>query len=474
MKVLIFIFVFSLIKLISAGSDFLLINNSSERSGKGNAGVSDYSDISYALVNPASTIKNNKPQISFTYLVLNNNLNYNYLGVGFPAFSGTLSIHLIYLYFPNLSETHGGEETGSFMNYNDMCIVISDSFKIMDICNCGLSLKYIKSEISDIKASTYALDFGVIKDFNFLNFEKKYYNNLKIGLSIKNIGGNMKFIQQSEELPLTWTLGLKYLPYSDWSFLYDINKTKLKKIENYLGIEYKTPFYVLPRIGLKFEEETVLMTGIGFNYQTSYLKFKIDYSHNLLGQVIKSHSISLNLEIHPVVKVVKKVIQTNKVVEQKSVTNFFLNEKQKIKRIAVLDFKNTSQSEDLEYLAQTISESIATFLAKQNDIKIMDRKAVVNKLKKLYIELSDFQNEKEMKLLGRLLKVDTLIAGSFVDINNKLRINTRLIDIKTGDVIIADQMQSDADKEIFLFLDKIARDILKEIRELNKNINDKQ
>ena len=243
---------------------------------------------------------------------------------------------------------------------------------------------------------------------------------------------------------------------------------------NYFGIEYKTPFYVLPRIGLKFEEETVLMTGIGFNYQTSYLKFKIDYSHNLLGQVIKSHSISLNLEIHPVVKVVKKVIQTKAVIERKSVTNFLLSEKQKIKRIAVLDFKNTSQSEDLEYLAQTISESIATFLAKQNDIKIMDRKAVVSKLKKLYIELSDFQNEKEMKLLGRLLKVDTLIIGSFVDINNKLRINTRLIDIKTGDVIIADQMQSDADKEIFLFLDKTAMDILKEIRELNKDIEDKQ
>lgn len=291
------IFIFLFINTIIAGSDFLLINNSPESSGKGNAGVAEYSDVSYSLINPASTVKNIKPQVSFTYLILNNDLNYNYFGAGYPLSTGMLSVHLIYVSLPDSSETFGGEEKGEGINFSDVGIIISDSFKIGDIVNAGLSFKYIKCEISDFKDSTYAFDFGLIKEFNFFNFAKKYYNNLNIGSSVKNFGGKMKFIEQEEELPLTYTFGIKYSPYVNMSFLYDLNKTINKDMDHFFGFEYKTPYYFIPRIGVKFEEETVLMSGIGIQYGLDFMKFKCDYSYNLLGQVVKNHSFSLNFEI---------------------------------------------------------------------------------------------------------------------------------------------------------------------------------
>ncbi len=436
-------------------NDFLLINNSSERSAKGDAGVSEYSDISYAIINPASTIKNKNPQISFTYLLYNNNLNYNYLGVGFPIFSGLFSIHVIYLSLPNLEGSIGGEGTGDYMNYNDMSMIVSESFRLWDFMNMGISFKYIKREISEYKAETFGVDLGVIKDIELFNMDRKKYNNFSIGGSLRNVGGKMEFIEEKEDLPLSITSGIKYKPFFKWSLLFDVNKVKNRGLNSYFGLEYLSPFYLEPRVGIKFEEETVIMTGLGLNVQAGYLKFKIDYSHNLFGQQVKSHSISLNLEIQTVRNIVQKVYKTNIVVKK---TNISLSsfKKRGTQRIIVLDYINTSMSDDLEYLAETIPESISTYFAKKENITVINKKAVKNRLEMLEVRLTDFNDDKEMKLLGKLFNADKLITGSYVEINNRIRINTRVIDITTGDIIIAEQTQSDADKEIFLLLDNTA------------------
>ncbi|MDD5066228.1 MAG: PorV/PorQ family protein [bacterium] len=458
--------------LLRAGNEFLLLNPGSEGTGRGNTGTAQYSDISSVLLNPASSLKNNKPQVSFTYMVVNNSMNYNYLGLGFPAFNGTASLHLVYLYFPNTEELLGGEETGELVNYNDMALMLSDSFRIRGLFDAGISLKYVKREISDVKGDTLAADMGLIREFSFLDREKHSRNNLSLGLSLKNLGGKIKFMEESEDLPLTLSLGMKYSPYRAVAFLYDLSKTIHEETGHYLGLEYSSPFYLIPRMGLKMEEETVLMIGLGLQYRTGYIRFKLDYSHNLLGQAIKSHSFSLNLEIEPIVRIMRSEVRTNTVIRERVKERDVSTNRSRIRRIAVLHFENTSRSSDLEYLSQTIPESISTYLARQTNLRIMDRQKVEDKLKSLSVNLSDFRSDSEMQLLGKLLSVDTVISGSYVDVSNQIRINTRLVDTGSGDVIVADQLQSEMNKDIFVLLDRTSQYVLTKIRELNRNSPD--
>lgn len=453
-----------------SGKDFLLINNSADSSGKGGTGTAYFGDISYSLINPANTVKNNIPQISFTYQILNNNLNYNYVGVGFPFINGLLSLHFIYLYLPNINEEFGGDTTDSYINYNDMAIILSDSFSIFPTFHAGLNIKYIKSEIADVKAETYAFDMGLLKEFNFFNFGKKYYNNLLLGFSTKNLGGKMKYIEQSEELPLTFTGGIKYSPYFNLALLYDMNKTKEKDIYHYVGAEFKTK-YIIPRIGLKLEDETIIMAGLGLQYQTSYLKFKLDYAVNALSQVIKSHTISFNLEIHPVVENITKTIIKEKIVTEPVLVPIVITTNKKIRKIAVINFENTSDSEDLKYLSRTIPETVESFLSECPGVNIVNRKTIENRLKTLAVNSSDFKTENEMKLLGKLLNVDTLITGSYVSINERIRIHTRLVDITSGTIITSDQIQGDMDKDIFLLIDKTAANIRDKMKNLVATTN---
>lgn len=282
-------------KCLYADSEFLLMNNSADSLGKGSTGTAEYAGVDYALINPASTIKN-KMQVSFSYMLLDNNLNYNYIGGGIPFLNGMLSVHLVYVSLPDTLETTGGDQLDDSLNYNDTCFILSDSFKLKDIASLGMSVKYIKREIAGLNAETYALDFGLIKEFNAFNFDKKYYNNLHVGASVKNMGGTIKFIQEEEELPRTFVFGIKYSPYFNWSVLYDINKVNNKDIGHLMGVEYKTPFFFIPRVGIRFEEETVIMTGMGIDYNLSFVKLNCDYSYNIIGQAVKNHSFSLGLE----------------------------------------------------------------------------------------------------------------------------------------------------------------------------------
>ena len=295
--IIVFLFIFIIINGLIAGSDFLLINNSPESSGKGNTGVAEFSDISYALINPASTSKLRSAQFSFSYLILNNTMNYNYFSGGYPLGTGILSIHCVYVSLPDMNESLGGEDLLNSLNYKDICFIVSDSFKIGDFINGGLSFKYIKREIVDVKASAYAIDVGLIKSFNIGNYSKNTSDNFSIGFSLKNIGNKIQFVEEKEDLPLTYVVGVKYSPYKNLSLLYDANKEKSFELKHYIGAEYKTPFFFIPRVGVKLEEETIIMTGMGLQYAIGGLKLKCDYAYNLLGQEIKNHAIALNLEI---------------------------------------------------------------------------------------------------------------------------------------------------------------------------------
>ncbi|MDD5066230.1 MAG: PorV/PorQ family protein [bacterium] len=291
---LIFFLLFSLPCL--AGSDFLLINNSPESLGRGGAGSAGLSDVSHAVLNPASTVMITKPQVSASYLIFQNNFNYNYFGAGYPVYPGFLSFHVIYLSLSDMDEEMGGEGTSASISYSDAAIAASYSLRIGDIVNAGVSLKYIRRKIEASQDSTWGLDLGVAKEFNFLNLAKKYYPNFILAAAVRHIGGQLKFMETEEDLPLTYTFGFSYSPYTDLFLSYDMNKTREEEMNHSLGLEYRTPFYIIPRIGLKMEEEIILMTGLGLRYNLGFISIKCDYAYNLLGQQVKSHAVSLCLE----------------------------------------------------------------------------------------------------------------------------------------------------------------------------------
>jgi hypothetical protein len=66
----------------------------------------------------------------------------------------------------------------------------------------GVSIKYVREQIADVTAGGCAADIGLLYT--------PASSRLALGLAVRNIGGKIRFIDKSEDLPLSVTLGAGY------------------------------------------------------------------------------------------------------------------------------------------------------------------------------------------------------------------------------------------------------------------------
>ena len=127
--------------------------------------------------------------------------------------------------------------------------------------------------------------------------------------------------------------------------------------------------------------------------------------------------------------------------------------------IAVVDFRNTGNDKSYDYLEDTIPEAIITYLAKGGNVEIVERSRLKDALKELELGMTGIIDEQTAVEVGRAVGANAILLGSFVSIGDVIRINARLIDVKTSRIIKAETVQGGVGKEIFNLMDEMARSI---------------
>jgi len=124
--------------------------------------------------------------------------------------------------------------------------------------------------------------------------------------------------------------------------------------------------------------------------------------------------------------------------------------------IAIVDFRNTSKDNSLDYLEKTIPESIITKLGKSGRTEIVERARLQDALKEMELSSTGIIDEQSAVELGRAVGAQAILVGSYVSIEEIIRINARLIDVQTGRIIKAETVQGNVGKEIFSLMDELA------------------
>ena len=127
--------------------------------------------------------------------------------------------------------------------------------------------------------------------------------------------------------------------------------------------------------------------------------------------------------------------------------------------IAVVDFRNTGNDESYDYLENTIPEAIITYLAKAGNVEIVERSRLKDALKEMELGMSGILDEQTAVEVGKAVGATAILVGSFVSIGDVIRINARLIDVKTSRIIKAEIVQGGVGKEIFNLMDEMASSI---------------
>jgi hypothetical protein len=181
---------------------------------------------------------------------------------------------------------------GSFSPY-DLAATFGYAYRLDEAGDAfGVSTKFVQSKILNT-ASTLSFDAG---------FQSRpYWERLRLAIAASNLGGKMKFEQESEALPTIVRLGSAFAISPRWSASMDIIAPKNNAGYLALGTEYRWPFSdgltLAGRCGYNSRTTGDIsgVTGFSTGFGLGWRAFSFDYALVPYGGLGLTQRISLSL-----------------------------------------------------------------------------------------------------------------------------------------------------------------------------------
>ncbi len=132
-------------------------------------------------------------------------------------------------------------------------------------------------------------------------------------------------------------------------------------------------------------------------------------------------------------------------------------------RIAIMDFQNLSNLSGLDYLEKAIPEILITDLSLSKEIKIVERARLEEILKEMQLSLSGAVDQGKIVEVGKIAGAKAILIGSIIKAGETFRIDSRLIDSSTGEVILAEKKEWSSENEVIAAIDLLAEQIIKSL-----------
>lgn len=282
----------------TTGAQFLKIGTGARPVAMGCAFSAVADDLNAIYWNPAGLAAQKDRQISASYHKYFQDVNIGFMGYSQNIFDrGTLGVGLNYLSVSDIEKRiadtdepdgeFGASDSAVYISYGDEKIL----GKYLEGLLVGFNLKFIHQKIEDETAQSYAFDIGTLY--------KTPIQNFTASLGIYNFGSKVKFVDESDPLPLNIRLGLAYRLFNNTLLLAaDVDDYIIdERIYTQIGAEYSFRQILLVRAGYKLGmdsnklgESTGLGTGIGFNIWNIML----DYAYAPFGELGDTHRVSVS------------------------------------------------------------------------------------------------------------------------------------------------------------------------------------
>lgn len=171
----------------------------------------------------------------------------------------------------------------------DFIVNLAYGREIIENFSAGANLKYLSSTLAEAEtASTIALDLGCL-------YRLPQVEGGSLGVSLQNIGGGMKYIEEEDPLSFTIRAGAAYtkdLQNNTLTISGDLSKPKELSTRFNLGAEYVYNQVMAIRAGYKFNYDVDSFTA-GFGVKIS--RYSLDYAFAPKGDLGDNHRISLGV-----------------------------------------------------------------------------------------------------------------------------------------------------------------------------------
>lgn len=283
----------------STTADFLNLQVGARAAAMGGAYSAISDDASAVYWNPAGLVQIPKLSAVFMRAQYLESISYQY-----AAYAQRLSYDSVIAGSALMTDVGAipqtdinGATLGSFTP-RDEVFTISYSKAILELSDkdtdvsMGVSAKYIKSQILD-SAKSYAADFGVMT-YNFSDIP------YRLALTVSNMGGGLRYDQESNPLPLTFKMGASINPFRNFLLATDIVMPKQNSPSVRVGAELATTPNELTRLciraGLDSRRMNDGLGGFTIGLGATLHFFSLDYAYVPMGELGSTHRISLTFD----------------------------------------------------------------------------------------------------------------------------------------------------------------------------------
>lgn len=253
--------------------EFLKLGVGARAAGMGDAFVAVSDDASATYWNPAGVAGEPGSDLLLNHTEWFQDVRMENASFAWRGEGQGLGIAVTVLHVGNLEER---DATGAYLGefrFFDNAFAVTYAREILPSLRVGATGKYLREEIDRESATTTALDAGVLLDVP--------NTGLTLGAAVSNVGGGLKYIQQTDDLPTTLAVGGAYhlpgfLPYMGGATLaLDVRKPKDADTSVRFGAEVGIAGMAHYRIGWAggLDGQDV-GTGFGVNFD----HYRIDYA----------------------------------------------------------------------------------------------------------------------------------------------------------------------------------------------------
>ncbi|MBU1078188.1 MAG: PorV/PorQ family protein [Spirochaetes bacterium] len=296
----------------TSGAEILNFDPGARQTGLANSFVAMADDVYALFYNPGGLGQLQTMNLSLAHVSLFGELSMQSLAFNYPFWKGSFGAGFHYLHSGEFNQIQNGLESDDKIYFSNLLFSAGYGIRLNKMIYPGIGLRFLSSDIGGYSVSTFVLDAGIVIGLKAGKFYNTIENNLKLGLSIQNLGPEVKYISAEEKLPEKIRLGVSYRPFSYFRAAVETDYwfgSELK--EGYLfkaGAEFLPDFFITPRLGFALDPDKLEFTfglGVGSAYGSYGYRFDIAYKGN--GDLGSNLYLALNLGELPFLQYQKKV-----------------------------------------------------------------------------------------------------------------------------------------------------------------------
>ena len=137
--------------------------------------------------------------------------------------------------------------------------------------------------------------------------------------------------------------------------------------------------------------------------------------------------------------------------------------RRKTRKIAVLYFENHT-SKTYDRFVQGLSDMLMTSLGQAQKLTIIERVQIDKAMENFRLELSGAIDAQTAVEVGKWLGADAVVVGSFTQFGEAYRIDARLIDAETGELVVAQNVRG-PESDVISMIDQLGAQLIDRVVE---------